>query len=77
MEREHNVQGVFGVERIPSDEQIRNLLDPVNPARLREPFWTVYERLSAAEYLTTSWGERHTPSFRGWNPILLVTEDTL
>jgi hypothetical protein len=47
----NNAEGLFGVERIPSDGQIRNLLDPVGPARLREPFWAVYERLEAEGYL--------------------------
>ena len=48
---ENNAHSVFGVERIPSDGQIRNLLDPVDPARLREPFWEIYERLEVEGYL--------------------------
>ena len=47
----NNVQGVFGVERIPSDGQIRNLLDPVEPAHLREPFWDIYRRLDERGFL--------------------------
>jgi hypothetical protein len=39
----NNAEGLFGVERIPSDGQIRNLLDPVDPAQLGEPFWEIYE----------------------------------
>jgi hypothetical protein len=42
---QNNAQGLFGVERIPSDGQIRNLLDPVNPACLHAPFWQIYQRL--------------------------------
>ncbi|MDF1514163.1 MAG: hypothetical protein P1S60_10180 [Anaerolineae bacterium] len=30
----NNAQSLFGVERIPSDSQLRNLLDPVDPAGL-------------------------------------------
>ncbi len=30
----NNVQGLFGVHKIPSDNQIRNLLDPVSPTAL-------------------------------------------
>jgi len=37
-----NAQGLFGIERIPSDGQIRNLLDPIEPERLYEPFWEIY-----------------------------------
>jgi hypothetical protein len=39
---QNNAQGVFGIEQIPSDGQIRNLLDPVEPVQLREPFWEIY-----------------------------------
>ena len=31
---QNNAQGLFGVRRIPSDAQIRNLLDPVEPRQL-------------------------------------------
>lgn len=41
----NNAQSLFGVAHIPSDPQIRNLLDPIAPAHLRAPFWTILERL--------------------------------
>lgn len=41
----NNAEGLFGVKRIPSDGQIRNLLDAVNPAQLGESFWAIYEGL--------------------------------
>ena len=44
----NNARSLFGVEHIPSDPQIRNLLDPLAPEHLRPPFWTVFERLVAA-----------------------------
>ena len=47
----NNARSLFGVERIPSDEQIRNLLDPIAPAYLGPPFWAVLERLETAGVL--------------------------
>ncbi len=41
----NNAQSLFGVGEIPSDGQTRNLLDPVEPALLVEPFWASYELL--------------------------------
>jgi len=48
---QNNAQGLFGIEQIPSDGQIRNLLDPVEPAQLREPFWEIYRSLDESGYL--------------------------
>ncbi len=48
---QNNANGMFGVERIPSDGQIRNLLDPVAPEGLREPFWEIYAGLEEEGYL--------------------------
>jgi hypothetical protein len=48
---QNNAQSLFEMETIPSDGQIRNLLDPVEPSYLRAPFWQVYERLQAGKYL--------------------------
>jgi len=45
------VQGLFGVQQIPSDGQIRNLLDPVDPAQLREPCWEIYRCLDERGHL--------------------------
>jgi len=50
----NNAQSLFGVAHIPSDPQIRNLLDPIAPTHLREPFWTILERLMADESLARS-----------------------
>ncbi len=54
MEEQHgrnNAKGLFEVETIPSDGQMRNLLDPVDPSHLRAPFWEIYGRLQAGKYL--------------------------
>ena len=48
---QNNAQGVFGVEHIPSDGQIRNLLDPVEPGALYEPFWEIYRQLDEGGHL--------------------------
>ena len=48
---QHNIQSLFGVEGIPCDSQLRNLLDPVDPAGLRAPFWEIYAQLDGAGHL--------------------------
>lgn len=48
---QNNARGLFGVKRIPSDGQIRNLLDPVEPGQLGEPFWEIYQQLDAGGHL--------------------------
>lgn len=48
----NNAHSLFAVERIPSDSQIRNLLDPVAPDHVREPFWAFLSLLSQADVLT-------------------------
>jgi len=48
---QNSAQCLFGVERIPSDGQIRNLLEPVEPAQLHEPFWEVYRCLNEGGHL--------------------------
>lgn len=47
----NNARSLFGVERIPSDGQIRNLLDRVEPGVLGKAFWGVYEALEGGGYL--------------------------
>ena len=50
----NNAQSLFGVTRIPSDNQIRNLLDPLPPERLFPVFETCWQILEATGTLT-SW----------------------
>jgi hypothetical protein len=47
----NNARSLFGVERLPTDDQIRNLLDPVPAERLADPFWTIYQALETAGHL--------------------------
>ena len=39
----NNAQSLFGVAQIPSDNQIRNLLDPLSPERLFPLFDTCWQ----------------------------------
>jgi len=38
----NNAQSLFMVERLPSDSQVRNVLDPVPPEQLNDLFWAIY-----------------------------------
>jgi len=40
-----NAESLFGVEQIPCDNQIRTLLDPLEPAQLFPVFHGVYQAL--------------------------------
>lgn len=51
----NNAKSLFGVEQIPCDQQIRNLLDPVAPGHLGAPFWTILARLSADKDMDTAY----------------------
>ena len=47
-QQRNNARSLFGIERIPSDPQIRNLLDPVLPSELSAPFWEIFSLLETA-----------------------------
>jgi hypothetical protein len=47
----NNAASLFGVDQLPSDPQIRNLLDPIPPEQLAAPFWQVFAQLRAGEAL--------------------------
>lgn len=47
----NNAQSLFGAAQIPSDSQLLNLLNPVDPAGLRSPFWEFYAQLKATGHL--------------------------
>ncbi len=46
-----NAQTLFGVKAIPSDHQIRNILDGIVVSSLRPIFTWVYQALEAVGYL--------------------------
>ena len=52
----NNAQSLFGVHQLPSDNQIRDILDPIAPSYLSELFWQVYAQLQAAQLLTQHTG---------------------
>jgi hypothetical protein len=47
----NNARSLFGIEHLPTDEQIRNLLDPVAPEHFREAFWAIWDLVADAGYL--------------------------
>ena len=61
-----NAQTLFGVEPIPCDNQVRNLLDPVAPSYFNPVFFEVFEHLEQQHYLD---------SFRVLDHQLLVSLD--
>ena len=42
-----NANTLFQIEQLPSDPQIRNLLDPILPAYFQPNFWLVWDALNA------------------------------
>lgn len=49
--RRSNAQTLFKVTRIPSNQQIRNLLDPVSPAEIHADYWWLLDQLATAGHL--------------------------
>src|SRR2546430_4129442 len=50
-QRRNNAQSLFGIEQIPSDNQIRNLLDPLEPRLFYPVFSSTFEHLEKAGHL--------------------------
>jgi len=48
---QNNASSLFGLDEVPSDPQIRNLLDSVPPEQLAAPFWLIFDQLRAGSYL--------------------------
>lgn len=57
---QNNAASLFGVRQIPSDQQIRNMLDEVAPTHLYEPFWTLQQRMEQAGHLANHRGHNDT-----------------
>jgi len=62
----NNAQSLFGMFKIPSDNQIRNLLDLVSPSYLFPVFSYIFKGLEAAG---------HIDMFRSYNNDLLIALD--
>jgi hypothetical protein len=48
----NNAHSLFGVERIPGDSHVRNLLDPIAPEHIQGAFWAILTLVSRAGYLS-------------------------
>jgi hypothetical protein len=48
---DHNLHSVFGLQRIPSDTQMREILDEVHPDQLRPTFKDVFRQLQRGKIL--------------------------
>ena len=62
----NNAQSLFGVLNIPSDNQIRNILDPISPTYLFPVFSYIFHGLNDMGYLD---------SYRSYNGNLLLALD--
>jgi len=47
----HNLKNLYGVERAPSDTQMRDVLDPVNPKELQPAFTSIHRQLQRQKIL--------------------------
>ncbi len=47
-----NFRTIYGINRVPSDSQVRAVLDPVDPADLRAPFREIFRRLRRSSSAT-------------------------
>ena len=61
-----NLQSLFAIKKIPSDNQIRNLLDPLSPELLAPLFFDTIETLEA---------EGEMESYRGYDDRILISND--
>ena len=62
----NNAQSLFDIDQVPSDPQIRNLLDPISPEALVVPFWRVFEQLQQGDLLK---------AYHGWFGSWLMAFD--
>ena len=46
-----NYRTIYGINRVPCDSQMRDILDPLDPANLRAPFREVFRRLQRGQVL--------------------------
>jgi hypothetical protein len=63
---QNNAESMFGIEKIPSDNQIRSLLDPIEPSQFYPLFRVILEKLDQADQLG---------AFRFLNNRLLLSLD--
>ena len=73
-----NAESLFGMHRIPCDNQIRSLLDPVEPASIAPVYRDIFERLErsgGAEKL--SFIREQTIGNTGWDAVFFIGQATL
>ena len=46
-----NFRTIYGINRVPCDSQMRDILDPIDPANLRAPFREIFRRLQRGQVL--------------------------
>jgi len=63
----NNAQNIFGLDKIPTNNQIRNILDGIKVNVLFTVFWWVYKTLKARGFLET---------YRRLNNLLIVLDGT-
>ena len=51
LEQPESLHGVYGVGKIPSDTQMRTILDEVAPTQLRRPFRTIFHQLQRGKVM--------------------------
>ncbi|MBM9616985.1 transposase, partial [Desulfobulbus rhabdoformis] len=51
LEQPESLHGVFGVRVIPSDTQMRTILDEIVPTLLRRPFRTIFHQLQRGKVM--------------------------
>jgi len=47
----HNLETLYGIEKTPCDTQMREILDEVNPLKLREPFVSLLNEMQSSHVL--------------------------
>ncbi len=62
---DHNLKAVYGIEKIPSDNGLRKMLDKVDPEKIREGFHGLFERIRALGILPTYWSGHTIVSIDG------------
>jgi hypothetical protein len=57
-----NFRTIYGINRVPSDSQMRAVLDPIDPAGLRAPFREIFGQLQRGKALERFRYLRRLPS---------------
>ncbi|MCP4378939.1 MAG: hypothetical protein GY794_22525, partial [bacterium] len=74
----NNALTLFGIEQIPTDNQIRNLLDPVPPSAVFSVFSyavdAMHELGHLEAYRSINW---ESIGGHGWDPVLLFRQNPL